>query len=109
MNWECGRLFSSFLFLFLFFSLHLFLSSSFLFNTTIGIPGKPEVRIIFDTCHFVFIRELFLILVLFLFFFFSFFFPPFPPLIQTPWATGVFKLVMLFSEDYPSKPPKCEE
>ncbi|KAG0736423.1 hypothetical protein G6F35_008082 [Rhizopus arrhizus] len=27
---------------------------------------------------------------------------------DTPWEKGVYKLVMLFPEDYPSKPPKCK-
>lgn len=27
---------------------------------------------------------------------------------QTPWAGGVYKLEMVFSEDYPGKPPKCK-
>ncbi|KAM0754597.1 ubiquitin-conjugating enzyme 9 [Meredithblackwellia eburnea MCA 4105] len=26
----------------------------------------------------------------------------------TDWASGVYKLVMTFPEDYPSKPPKCK-
>jgi hypothetical protein len=26
---------------------------------------------------------------------------------QTPWEPGMYKLTMKFSEDYPSKPPKC--
>ncbi|KAF8077693.1 ubiquitin-conjugating enzyme/RWD-like protein [Lyophyllum atratum] len=26
---------------------------------------------------------------------------------NTPWESGLFKLVMNFPEDYPSKPPKC--
>lgn len=26
---------------------------------------------------------------------------------QTPWAGGIYKLVMEFSEDYPSRPPRC--
>lgn len=29
------------------------------------------------------------------------------PLPQTPWAGGIYKLVMEFSEDYPSRPPRC--
>lgn len=32
----------------------------------------------------------------------SWFFP------QTPWEGGLFKLRMLFKDDYPSSPPKCE-
>lgn len=27
---------------------------------------------------------------------------------QTPWEGGLFKLRMLFKDDYPSSPPKCE-
>uniref|UniRef100_A0AAY4CSA9 Ubiquitin-conjugating enzyme E2Ia n=1 Tax=Denticeps clupeoides TaxID=299321 RepID=A0AAY4CSA9_9TELE len=27
----------------------------------------------------------------------------------TPWEGGLFKLRMLFKDDYPSSPPKCEE
>ncbi|KAH8928402.1 ubiquitin-conjugating enzyme [Atractiella rhizophila] len=27
---------------------------------------------------------------------------------DTPWEAGVYKLVMYFPEDYPSKPPKCK-
>jgi hypothetical protein len=27
---------------------------------------------------------------------------------QTAWEGGLFKVVMTFPEDYPSKPPKCE-
>ncbi|KAK9764212.1 SUMO conjugating enzyme Hus5 [Basidiobolus ranarum] len=27
---------------------------------------------------------------------------------STPWENGVYKLVMAFTEDYPSKPPKCK-
>lgn len=27
---------------------------------------------------------------------------------DTPWAGGVYKVVMSFPEDYPSKPPKCK-
>jgi len=27
--------------------------------------------------------------------------------VQTPWEGGVYKLMMIFPEDYPSKPPKC--
>jgi len=26
----------------------------------------------------------------------------------TPWEAGVYKLIMVFPEDYPSKPPKCK-
>ncbi|KAF9988378.1 E2 SUMO-conjugating protein ubc9 [Mortierella antarctica] len=26
---------------------------------------------------------------------------------NTPWEGGVYKLVLIFPEDYPSKPPKC--
>ncbi|CAG8524652.1 1663_t:CDS:2 [Acaulospora morrowiae] len=26
----------------------------------------------------------------------------------TPWENGVYKLIMIFPEDYPSKPPKCK-
>ncbi|RIA89811.1 ubiquitin-conjugating enzyme/RWD-like protein [Glomus cerebriforme] len=26
----------------------------------------------------------------------------------TPWENGVYKMVMTFPEDYPSKPPKCK-
>nr|VWO94842.1 Ubiquitin-conjugating enzyme E2 2 [Ganoderma boninense] len=26
----------------------------------------------------------------------------------TPWEGGVYKLMMIFPEDYPSKPPKCK-
>lgn len=26
----------------------------------------------------------------------------------TPWEGGVYKLVMVFTDDYPSKPPKCQ-
>jgi len=39
--------------------------------------------------------------------------PPPPPLSLKPqegtdWDGGVYKVVMEFSEDYPSKPPKCK-
>lgn len=27
---------------------------------------------------------------------------------QTPWEGGLYKLRMLFKDDYPSSPPKCE-
>jgi ubiquitin-conjugating enzyme E2 I len=27
---------------------------------------------------------------------------------STDWEGGVFKVTMLFSEEYPSKPPKCK-
>ncbi|KAG9061421.1 E2 SUMO-conjugating protein ubc9 [Linnemannia hyalina] len=27
---------------------------------------------------------------------------------STPWEGGVYKLVLIFPEDYPSKPPKCK-
>lgn len=27
---------------------------------------------------------------------------------QTPWAGGVYKLRMMFKDDYPSSPPKCQ-
>ena len=27
---------------------------------------------------------------------------------QTPWEGGLFKLRMLFKDDYPSSPPKCK-
>ena len=27
---------------------------------------------------------------------------------QTPWENGLYKLTLEFSEDYPSKPPKCD-
>lgn len=27
---------------------------------------------------------------------------------QTLWAGGLYKLVMEFSDDYPSRPPKCK-
>jgi len=27
---------------------------------------------------------------------------------ETPWEGGLYKLVMTFSEDYPSKPPRCQ-
>ncbi|GAB0495217.1 hypothetical protein MMPV_006516 [Pyropia vietnamensis] len=30
-----------------------------------------------------------------------------PGLPNTPWAGGIYKLVMEFSEDYPSRPPRC--
>uniref|UniRef100_A0A8B9PNG1 Ubiquitin conjugating enzyme E2 I n=1 Tax=Apteryx owenii TaxID=8824 RepID=A0A8B9PNG1_APTOW len=30
------------------------------------------------------------------------------PLSQTPWEGGLFKLRMLFKDDYPSSPPKCK-
>jgi len=31
-----------------------------------------------------------------------------PGKVATPWEGGVFKLSMVFPEDYPSKPPKCK-
>ncbi|KAF8321770.1 ubiquitin-conjugating enzyme 9 [Clavulina sp. PMI_390] len=27
---------------------------------------------------------------------------------NTPWAEGVYKLLMIFPDEYPSKPPKCK-
>lgn len=27
---------------------------------------------------------------------------------QTPWEGGLYKLRMLFKDDYPSSPPKCK-
>jgi hypothetical protein len=30
------------------------------------------------------------------------------PCVQTPWEGGTFKLVIEFSEDYPTRPPSCE-
>eukprot|EP00170_Pyropia_yezoensis_P008508 contig_35686_g8539 len=30
-----------------------------------------------------------------------------PGMPNTPWAGGIYKLVMEFSEDYPSRPPRC--
>ena len=29
-------------------------------------------------------------------------------LFQTPWEGGLYKLRMLFKDDYPSSPPKCK-
>ena len=28
--------------------------------------------------------------------------------LQTPWEGGLYKLRMLFKDDYPSSPPKCK-
>uniref|UniRef100_A0A8C1ZLJ9 Ubiquitin-conjugating enzyme E2Ia n=1 Tax=Cyprinus carpio TaxID=7962 RepID=A0A8C1ZLJ9_CYPCA len=42
------------------------------------------------------------------FFFFLFFFFCFFLFSQTPWEGGLFKLRMLFKDDYPSSPPKCK-
>mmetsp|Transcript_8856 Transcript_8856/g.18825 ORF Transcript_8856/g.18825 Transcript_8856/m.18825 type:complete len:158 (+) Transcript_8856:33-506(+) len=30
-----------------------------------------------------------------------------PGKLNTPWATGVYKIIMEFPDDYPSRPPKC--
>ena len=27
---------------------------------------------------------------------------------QTPWEGGVYRLTMMFKDDYPTSPPKCE-
>ena len=62
-----------------------------------GIPGKA------GTSH------LSLLLFCYLFFYFILYLFLFFLYAQgTPWEGGEYKLVMEFSEDYPSKPPKCK-
>ncbi|XP_047924022.1 SUMO-conjugating enzyme UBC9 isoform X1 [Anser cygnoides] len=65
-----------------------------LMNWECAIPGKKGLKSLHFCCYLL-CRALL-------------FFPRKKHIIQTPWEGGLFKLRMLFKDDYPSSPPKCK-
>lgn len=74
-----------------------------LMNWECAIPGKKGVRICQSCFHIIVptgVAPLTMDLMLLLLFCCA--------CLQTPWEGGLFKLRMLFKDDYPSSPPKCK-